>query len=506
MPGLTKNRTRCRTRRPLHGCRFCARFRKSLLLALLAVTTLTAATMFSGCGGGSSGGGGSQPPATLAGNWQFTVEAPADGSFFGGLQGGFLQQSDGAVTGSAAYAVSLAQFLIPCNSGSATITGTITGQSVTFTAVAGTQTFTFTGTLTLNGSVFNGTTFVGETMAGTYNSTPGTAPNGAPCGTMQEDLQWTATLVPPISGLILGSVHSAGGAAGLSNQDFPMSGSLTQADNTGASSAAITGTLSFAASDYPCFNTGSDSAAIYGQISGYSVTLQIVGSGGTVLGQIGETVGPTGATGVSLVTFSPAQNGYILQGLGPSYLVASNPCPGSLDNTTTAGDYGNICVAVESALLGYSGACPQALTLSPSGLTFLPQVLGEPISEQMTLVNSSGAGLDNLTFQLINEPIGSPANFKETDACGPGGSPSQGEPFNLGLGASCFVTIIFDPQQTCATGAPQCPSAVTATLNVMENLTQGVNPNTEILSTVTVTGTGVSGDAVSDLEHHAELN
>jgi len=506
MPRLTNNRTQCGKSRPLPWCQFWATYSKSFVLGLLAAATLAAVTILSACGGSSSGG--SQTSLNLSGNWQFTVAAPADGSFFGGLQGGFLQQkSSGAVTGAAAYAVSLPQFLIPCNNGSATITGTINGQSVSLTAVAGTQTFAFTGTLTLDSSTVNGTTFAGETMTGTYSSTAGTAPDGGPCGTAQSGLVWTASLVPPISGNMLGSFHSAGGSAGLSNQDFPVSGSLTQAANTGSSSATITGTLNFGGSDYPCFNSGSNTATVYGQISGNIVSLQILGSGGSILGQIGETVGPSGATGVSPVTFGPAHNGYILQGTGPSYLVATNSCPGNLDNTATAGDYGNVCVAVESTLLGITGACPQAVTLSPSSVTFLlPQVLGEPISEQMTLANSSGAGLNNLTLALINEPTGTPVNFTETDACGPGGSPSQGEPFNLGAGQSCFVTIIFDPQQTCATDAAQCPSPVTAILNVIENLPQGENPNNETLSTVNITGTGVSGDAVSDLEHHAERN
>jgi hypothetical protein len=95
--------------------------------------------------------------------------------------------------------------------------------------------------------------------------------------------------VPPITGIIQGSFHSTGGAAGLTNQDFLASGSLTQAPNTGASSAAVSGTLNFTepgtnTSDYPCFAT----AYLYGQISGNSVNLQIVGSAQTILGAIGE--------------------------------------------------------------------------------------------------------------------------------------------------------------------------------------------------------------------------
>jgi hypothetical protein len=167
---------------------------------------------------------------------------------------------------------------------------------------------------------------------------------------------------------------------------------------------------------------------------------------------------------------------------------------------------------VESALLGNANACPQAVTLSPASLTFLSQVLGESTTLQMTLVNTSGASLNNLTLVLFNNPTGSPVNFTEADGCGPEGAPSQGKPFDLGSGASCVITITFDPQQTCATGATQCPSPVTATLNVMENLTQSKNPNNETLLAATITGTGLSADAVSaaandfgvEVEHHAE--
>lgn len=482
-------------------------------LAVVVAALLIATIVLSGCGSSSSSGDTQAVPLTLSGNWQFTMAPPADGSFFGGVQGGFLQESSGSAKGSAAYAVSLSQLLVPCNSGSAQITGTISGSTVSLTAVAGTQAFTLTGTLSFIGTPVVGEPFIPETMAGTYTSTAGTAGDGGPCGTAQTGLQWSAVLVPPITGILSGSFQSAGGAAGLSSQDFPVSGTLSQAANSGASSAALTGTLNFSSSDYPCFDTGTDSASITGQISGTSVTLQIVGSDQSILGEIGQTVGVAGATGINPVSFGSAQNGYIVQGIGPAYLVASNSCQGSLDSTATAGDYGSLCVGVESAALGYTNACPQAVTLSPSSLTFFPQPLNDPISQQMTLVNTSGADLNNLALAVFNNPTGSPLNFTETDDCGPQGSSSQGAPFNLGSGASCYITIIFDPKQTCATGAPLCPSTVTATLNINENLTQGKNPNSETLFAATLTGTGTGSDAISrgkvtlrNVEHHAETH
>ena len=169
--------------------------------------------MLTACGGSSSSRS-TVENVTLAGNWQFAVAPPSDGSFLGGLQGGFLLQNGSSATGAAAYSVSLPELLIPCSSGTAQITGTLSGQTVTLTAVAGTQTFTFTGTLALNSTpVVGSTVFVGETMSGTYTSTAGTAADGTACGTAQTGLQWSAVLVPPITGIIQGSFHSTGGAA-----------------------------------------------------------------------------------------------------------------------------------------------------------------------------------------------------------------------------------------------------------------------------------------------------
>jgi len=446
---------------------------KTLLLTLLAATT-----MLSACGGGSSGG--SENSETLSGNWQFTVANPPDGSFLGGLQGGFLLQTNGSVTGAAAYAVSLPLLPYPCNSGSAQITGTISGQDVTLTAVAGTQTFTLTGMLSLDGS----------TMVGTYASTAGTAGDGAPCGTAQTELQWSAVLVPPITGPIQGSFHSTGGAAGLDEQDFLVSGALSQAANTGGSNATVTGNLSFLNSttnliDYPCFT----SAAVTGQISGNIVNLQIVGTDGSTWGQIGEPAGSNGVTGVNPVTFASAQGGYVLNGVGPSYLVATTACPGNLGSTTTAGDYGDICLA-----LGSASACQQPITLTPSALIFPAQALGSlPTTQTITLANASGASLGRLTLALANS--NGATNFTETDACGLAGAPSQGAPFDLDSGQSCAITVTFAPQETCAPGTPpaQCPSPLTATLTV-------TSPNNDAIFTVPITGTGVSASAVSTRE------
>lgn len=441
---------------------------------LLRLFLATAILALSGCGGGGSP---SSPPIRLSisGNWQFTMAQPADGSFLGGLEGGFLLQNNGSVTGGATYSVSLPNFLIPCNSGSAMVNGTISGQTVNLTAVAGTQTFTLSGTLSLAGS----------TMTGSYASTAGTAGNGSPCGTAQTGLQWSAVLVPPLAGAIEGSFHSAGGAAGLNEQEFFVSGGLTQAANTGASSAIITGNLSFLnpltnVSDYPCLTL----AYVYGQISGNSVSLQITGSDRTELGLIGEPVGSLGGTGVNPVTFDSAQGGYILHGAGPSYSLATSTCPGNFGNVDTAGDFGNICLALSG------NACQQPITLTPSALIFLPQAVGStPSTQIITLANASGKTLGSVTLNLANDS--GAANFTETDGCGLNGLPSQGQPFDLSPGQSCEVSILFSPLETCAAGTPpdQCPSPLNATLTV-------TSPNNEMIFTVPITGTAFSEDAV----------
>src|SRR5271165_6038193 len=252
----------------------------------LVVLLLASTSVLVGCGGTRSNASNA---VTIAGNWQFNMTAPSDNSFSGGMQGGFLLQNNGSVTGQVVYSI----FLPPqqaggtptlCNGGSAPVTGTIQGPTVTLTAVAGNQSFSLTGTLSTNGS----------TMTGTYTST-----DGQGCGTEQKGLQWSATSVPPLTGSIQGYFHSALDGQ-LRNQDFPVTGILTQGPNLGASNATITGTLNF--QGYPCLAI----ASVNGQISGRSVILQIVAPNGLNVGQIGA---PAGSSNPFPVTFATAAGG-----------------------------------------------------------------------------------------------------------------------------------------------------------------------------------------------------
>src|ERR1035438_965306 len=114
-------------------------------------------------------------------------------------------------------------------------------------------------------------------------------------------------------------------------------------------------------------------------------------------------------------------------------MVATSACPGSLGNISTAGDYGNICLAV-----GGANACQLPLTMTPSALIFEPQTVGgTPTSQTVVLANTSGVNLGSLTLALANNS--GAVNFTESDTCGVDGVPSQGQPFSLASGKSCEV-------------------------------------------------------------------
>jgi hypothetical protein len=394
-----------------------------------AAIVLWAGLSFLSACGGAGKSQQTQAAGTLAGNWQFTMSSPSDNSFSGGMQGGFLLQSNGSVTGQVAYSVFLPAQSggspTLCSSGSATVTGTLQGQNVTLTALAGAQSFTLTGTLSSDGM----------TIAGTYNST-----DGQGCGTVQTGLQWTATFVPSLTGAIQGNFHSSLNPS-LRNQNFSVTGSLTQGPNIGASSATVTGALTFP--DYPCLS----SASVTGEISGNSAILQIFAPNGLAVGQIGA---PAGFSNPFPVTVDPSggSTGSVLHGSN-AYAVTTKSCPGG----TLAGDIGNVCLAV-----GSNTNCTQPVSLSPPFITFVPQQVGSAATAQtVTLTNTdpSGLTLNGLTLSF-NPQAGSTSlfgpsdfdglpNFTEQDNC----APSLGSSFSLVSQQSCTITISFSPQQSC---------------------------------------------------------
>jgi len=482
MQTLAKNPTARRAIRELLS-RMCGGRARSLFILSLASMILLSAC-------GSSPSSAPQQSGTLSGNWQFSMANTPDLTVSSGLQGGFLLQNGGSVTGAVVYSNTLLNSSLgPCNSGSTPITGTISGQnSVTFTAEAGTQTYTLTGTLNSAGSM----------ITGTYTATPGTAVGGTPCGngTAQTGPQtWSANLIPPLSGNITGSFHSASNSSsGLSDQDFAVTGVFTQGQNIGASNATVTGTLTF--SSYPCIPGGV--VSVNGQISGNTVVLQLIATNGSNAGQIGIPASEASTTnGPQPVTFNSTTNGYVLNSAGAGYVVNTSNCPTNAN--VNEEDAGYICLALNGAT-----ACQQPITLSPSLLTFTPQMLGstDPSTQTITLTNvQPGAPLTGLTLSWI-APSGSSSDtgqtdftnlpdFTEADTC----AVPAGSTFSLLAGQSCIITVSFVPQESCTwlpyqggTPPAQCPLALSALLTISNVPSVDNDQN----FTVPITGTGLS--------------
>jgi len=457
--------------------------------------------MFSACGGNSSSSS-SQQKVAMSGNWQFSM-TPADPNYPAsaqyGLQGGFLLQANGKISGQVVYTIASNQLQnglpVVCDSGSALVTGTVSGQNVTLSAAAGSQTFSLTGTLGSNGSITNGQfTTPGGIVAGAVCGAP------APQGGSQV---WSAVSVPVLSGSVTGSFHSTG--LNLNNQEFQVTGTLNQGQNIGASSATVSGSLSFVdpttvLSTYPCFPAGY--VNVNGQISGNTVILQLIGSDGSSDGQIGIAASLVpNSTGLAQVTFDPTQNGaYVLHSTGQGYQVDTKTCrpPGG----GSIGEFGYLCLGLNNTT-----ACQQPITLSPPALVFSPQLLmctaqncspnglGAPTTQTIVLTNNQPPGAAPLTNLALNflptsnqsDFTGIP-NFTETDNCSAFLSSSTS-------GQSCNIMITFAPQEGCS-WAPNaggisiagCPLPLTATLTV----TSPVSADNNTSFAVPITGSGIS--------------
>lgn len=419
----------------------------SALRAFVLLALTVGMMSWTGCSSSSSSRSNnennSQLPPSLAGNWQFTMGEqlspdPTKPSFTGGLTGGFLLQNNGAVTGQLGFLIMTQPPVgsgaqpTQCNSGVDAVTGTLSGQAVslTVTSPSGGQTFTMTGTLDYSST----------TITGTYTST-----DGAGCG-IAATSTWSAALVPPLTGNLQGIFHSMGGTAGLSEQDFLVSGLVQQGANNGGSSATVTGSLNFvdpttANADYPCLALANFS----GNISGNSVSLQITTSTGTAaIGQIGQSSPPT-SSGPQAVTFNTTGAGTVLQSLsGIGYAIYAASCgTGSLQNPV---DSGSVCLGVNTTT-----ACQPPVSLSPAALSFPAQALDSKASTlTITLTNPKSTELDGVTLTLAN--TSGSDNFSETDNCGTNGAPSQGQQISLLGKQYCTITIGFAPKQSCSSG------------------------------------------------------
>ena len=462
----------------------CALQQWRVITLYLTALTLLALTL-SGCGGSSSSPSNNSDPQ-VSGNWQFTLTTTGTSLAVSPLQGGFLLQRNGAITGQAVFSIVLPSqnggLPTTCNSGTATITGTSSGQSVNLTAVLGTLDAhgnPATQTLTLkDGSLSSNNSTI---QNGTYNLTPGYANLSGQllsCGTAQDTGSWTAMLVPALTGGFQGFFHSTTGTS-FTNQDIAVSGTFNQGPNIGAATATVSGTLLFQdpvslLNDYPCLAT----ASVNGTISGSTVLFQVLSTNGTVVGQIGQT--PGSGNPPSTVTFDNAQGGYVLHNIsgaksgtsGGGYLITTKSCSG--------GDSGNLCLA-----LGGSKACTQPVTLTPFSITFPPQLVGSTATSQtITLTNNTSSQLTGLGLRFGDidsaQFYGFPGadfngvpNFTEQATC------SQNGTVTLDAGASCVITVSFSPQESCPwlpqstggaiiQGAPPvvCPIPLTAALTV----------------------------------------
>ena len=509
----------------------CSRFFSAMLSSQSVVLACTLGLMLMtlGCGGGSTpvptpaSTGQSSSDFSISGNWQFSMTAPSDKSFTGGVQGGFLLQNQSAVNGSAIFAVSKpGDSSGNCgNSGSAQITGSVNGNTVTLKAVAGGQTFTFKGSVSADDL----------SMTGTYDATAGVGKDGGSCGTAQTGLQWSAHAVPTIGGSIQGFIHSVGGV------NVPITGILTQAANVGASSTTVTGSLTFLG--YSCLGSSHQTVSLTGQISGENLVLNIISDAGLKIGQIGSV--PNTLNVSSARVASNSSGAFVIEG-NNAYGVITGACKSV---APTPGDKGDLCFAPWNA-----SECIQPLALYPSDAIFPPQPLptdyvqqsitslsfpalligSDPVTRTITLANTDpkGATLTGLSiawnggrgsdaFPGTASDFNGQANFTEYDNC----ASTPGSTFSLGPRQSCTIKISFSPQQSCqwlptqnAGGAAptKCPPNLTSSVGAPPALQaqlvvkspQSSDANTNFA--VNVSGLGLSAlvASVPELDFGAE--
>lgn len=118
-----------------------------------------------------------------------------------------------------------------------------------------------------------------------------------------------------------------------------------------------------------------------------------------------------------------------------------------------------------------SGTGAGAVSLNPSGLTFPLQIEGQASQTQTITVTNNQTGLLNIFGISIGGGAGStPASFTQTNTCGG----------NLGAGASCIVTVTFNPT---------VPGANSAVLSVSDDAS-GHSPANPIAQTAGLSGLG----------------
>ncbi len=239
------------------------------------------------CGGG--GNSSTSSPATISGNWQFTLvrHSNTDQSVFTG----FLLQSGQSVTGSL--------ILSEGCQGVGPVTGTFDGQNLQLTIGAYGQDFSLTASLP-SGSASD------ATIDGQFSAVPGACLGFTTSGT------WTAVRTPALAGPFHGSVVFGSGPTATT---INITGNLTQGPNIGTSNATVTGSMDQTVGNAFC--PYFSNITINGLISGPTLNFNLYGVNGNQVGQV------TGATlssdGTSITTVGG--NG------GVSVNALSNGCP-----------------------------------------------------------------------------------------------------------------------------------------------------------------------------------
>jgi hypothetical protein len=234
------------------------------------------------CGG--SGNNSDPPSASIAGNWQMSLQ-PADQNESPRIQSGFLVQNGNTLGG---------QLMLtdpPC-SGTGAVSGSVDGGSVAITV-------NLTGiSVSLNGTLGSGP----NSMSGNYTilSTGCTGNSSSP-----ETGTWTANLVTPLSGNFQGSFTFNNGTG-----PFSVTGTVSQGANTGSANALLSGTLDISnSSNITPYCFGTAPFTVSGVVSGTSVVMNVLDSIGNQFGQIYGTSSITSGT-----TSVTGKIGYLGQG------------------------------------------------------------------------------------------------------------------------------------------------------------------------------------------------
>lgn len=272
-----------------------------------------------GCGGGSSP---VQTSGPLSGNWQVNLiqNYPSPQALLSAS--GFLNQSSNSLTGSVQGPTIVAANGNTTCGGVGPITGTISGQNVSFSLSPGGTVFNFTGTISSDST----------SMSGSYQAETGA------CFAYPSTGNWTASLIPAMNGNFTGTITNSTYMQTLnpdSASTINVTGSFMQTPNVGANSASLAGTIT--AQNYPCFS----SASVTGTISGNNVVLSVFSYNGDLIGAIGSaTPGAQNAatltTNAGIITLTTGAGGITLgtTNSGPCPVIQSNGSSISSDSAT----------------------------------------------------------------------------------------------------------------------------------------------------------------------------